>query len=244
MAISIVEELGCSGEVDQDGLAKRFAARHAAEPHRGYGGMAHRILMAIDSGASWSDVSPKAFDGQGSMGNGGAMRVGPVGAYFADDYDAVVENARRSAEVTHAHPDGQAGAIAIAVAAAFVSRAGANAGPEMAEEMFATVLERTPDGLTRTGIVRAAELSLDFDVSTVIHAVGNGSQIVSYDTVPFTLWCAARHMGSYEDALWTTVLGLGDVDTTAAIVGGIVINGRSEGAIPQEWIESREALPI
>jgi ADP-ribosylglycohydrolase len=39
------------------------------------------------------------FNGQGSYGNGSAMRVAPVGAFFADDLKAVVENARLSAQV-------------------------------------------------------------------------------------------------------------------------------------------------
>lgn len=43
----------------------------------------------------------------------------PLGAWFADDLDRVVSEARASAEVTHFHPEGQAGAIAIAVAAAW-----------------------------------------------------------------------------------------------------------------------------
>ena len=50
------------------------------------------------------------------------MRVAPLGAYFADALKTVVEQAQRSAEVTHAHPDGMAGAIAVAVAAAWAWR--------------------------------------------------------------------------------------------------------------------------
>ena len=49
------------------------------------------------------------FGGMGSMGNGAAMRVAPLGAYWADDYSTVVEQARLSADVTHAHADGQTG---------------------------------------------------------------------------------------------------------------------------------------
>jgi ADP-ribosylglycohydrolase len=45
-----------------------------------------------------------------------------VGAYFFDDEQAVIEQALRSAQVTHGHPDGQAGAIAVALACAFVTR--------------------------------------------------------------------------------------------------------------------------
>ena len=67
-------------------------------------------------------MAASLFEGQGSFGNGAAMRVAPLGAYFADDLERVVEQARRSAEVTHAHPEGVAGAIGIAVAAAWAWR--------------------------------------------------------------------------------------------------------------------------
>lgn len=56
----------------------------------------------------------------GSMGNGAAMRVAPIGAYFADDLDKVLSHARASAEVTHGHREGIAGAMATAVASALL----------------------------------------------------------------------------------------------------------------------------
>ena len=58
------------------------------------------------------------FEGQGSFGNGAAMRVAPVGAYFAGDIGAVVEQAARSSVITHTHDEAIAGSIAVAVAAA------------------------------------------------------------------------------------------------------------------------------
>jgi ADP-ribosylglycohydrolase len=67
--------------------------------------------------------------------------------------------------------------------------------------------------------------------------------VTAPDTVPFALWCAARHLGSYEDALWATVSGLGDRDTTCAIVGGIVVMSAGVRSIPAEWLEHREQIP-
>ena len=55
-----------------------------------------------------------------SFGNGSAMRVSPVGWYF-DSLDEVLEQAPKSAEVTHNHPEGIKGAQAIATAI-FLSR--------------------------------------------------------------------------------------------------------------------------
>lgn len=236
MALSVVDVLAEKGSIDRDLLARLFAARYRFDPGRKYGGTAHGILIAIADGAPWAEAAAAAWEGQGSMGNGGAMRSAPIGAYFHDDYERVVDNARRSAEVTHAHPEGQAGAIAVAVAAAWVARGGS-----AASDLFEAVLAHTPDGETRGGIAKASRLSLDYDVRTAVAALGNGSGVISQDTVPFALWCAARHLGNYEEALWTTVSGLGDRDTTCAIVGGIVVLN-SEAEISAEWLETREPL--
>jgi ADP-ribosylglycohydrolase len=242
MALAIFEVLRQEGRVDQDALAIRFAQRYAKNPGRGYGATVLGILESIGEGLHWREVSLAAFDGMGSMGNGGAMRVAPLGAYFADDLKAVVEQARLSAEVTHAHPEGQAGAIAVAVAAAFAWNARGKPTDETGAQLFECVLAHTPPGETHDGILKAAGLPRDLSVPTAVHHLGNGSRVISQDTVPFCLWSAARHLDNYGDALWTTVSGLGDRDTTCAIVGGIVALSAGEKTIPGEWLQAREPL--
>lgn len=119
MALGIYEVLNDFGRIDQDALAGRFAARYRAQPWRGYGGGAHRLLEQIGNGLPWRAAAEPVFPG-GSYGNGSAMRIAPLAAYFAEDgYAAVAEQARLSAEVTHTHPEGVAGGIAAAVAGAF-----------------------------------------------------------------------------------------------------------------------------
>jgi ADP-ribosylglycohydrolase len=59
-----------------------------------------------------------------SWGNGSAMRVSPIGWAF-DDLDTVLEEAKRSAEVTHNHSEGIRGAQATA-SAIFLARTGHN----------------------------------------------------------------------------------------------------------------------
>lgn len=236
MALSVVDVLEDCAQIDQDRLADLFAARYRLDPARGYGGTAHGILTRISAGEPWHDVAPSVFDGAGSMGNGGAMRAAPIGAFFYDDPDRVVVEARRSAEVTHAHPEGQAGAIAVALAAAHVA-----AGGSEATALFQSVLARTPDGATRAVLAQAAELPLDYDVRTAVSVLGNGTQVIAQDTAPFAIWCAARHLGDYTEAMWTTVSGLGDRDTTCAIVGGILAAAPAVH-IPDEWLVARESL--
>ena len=109
MALAVLEVLARRGKIHPDELARTFACRYRANPLRGYGGTAHGILANLGAGVPWEVAASQVFGGMGSMGNGGAMRVAPLAAYFADNYNAVVEQARASAQVTHAHPEGQAG---------------------------------------------------------------------------------------------------------------------------------------
>lgn len=184
-------------------------------------------------------ITHSVFDGMGSFGNGGAMRVAPLGAFFSDDLEKAAEQAHLSAEVTHGHPEGQAGAIAVAVSAA--QAADKKIAPS-SSELLETALKFTPDGETRKGIEKALDIPFTESVSTAVSILGNGSHISAQDTVPFCLWCSARHIDNYTEALWNTVSGLGDRDTTCAIVGGIVALSAGPQGIPDEWIELREPL--
>lgn len=240
MALAIVETLEALGTIDPDVLSARLAERYARDRYRGYGGGAHELFEAIDAGTPWTIAAGRLFGGQGSFGNGGAMRVAPLGAYFADDLDRVVEQARNSAIVTHAHPEGQAGAIAVAVAAAVIWQTRADSIEVARGRMFAEVLDRTPAGKTRQGIAEAESLIDIGDVERAVTRLGNGSGVSSQDTVPFCLWAVARHTRDYAEAMWTTVSGLGDRDTTCAIVGGIIAAGSAE--VPAEWVAAREPL--
>lgn len=242
MALSVFDELQHHQRIDRDSLALRFAKRYRQDNRRGYGGTAHDILMDISLGGDWREVAQSAFDGQGSMGNGGAMRAAPVGAYFMDDLPAVVEHARASAEPTHAHAEGQAGAIAVALAAAVACQMGCGARPFSGEALLSAVVERVPAGPTQAGLRRAQALPLGTDPASAAAELGNGSQVISADTVPFSLWCAARHLNDFEQALWATVSGLGDRDTTCAIVGGIVALSAAHPAIPSAFLDAREPL--
>jgi ADP-ribosylglycohydrolase len=242
MALGLVQVLEEHGRIHQDALAKVFGERYRANPYRGYGGTAHDILAAIHEGAPWQRISAQVFGGQGSKGNGGAMRVAPLGAYFADDLSRVVSEARASAEVTHFHPDGQAGAIAIAVAAAWAFEWPKTQAP--AARLFEVVLDHTPPGATRRGLEKARVLPLETSPVAAAKELGNGSQVISEDTVPFSVWCAARHLSNYEEALWSTVSGLGDRDTTCAIVGGIIALSAGRESIPAAWLAARERLML
>jgi ADP-ribosylglycohydrolase len=235
MALGIVYVLRRHGEIRADALAMTFGAGHRADPGRGYGAGMHQLLpRLLDSPADWADLARGLFGGQGSLGNGAAMRVAPLGAWFADDLERVVQQAEASAAVTHAHPEGIAGAVAVAVAAALSVRGDLD---------LRTVADHTPESAVRTGLERAAELPYNTEPWRAADVLGSGQRVRADDTVPFAVWCAARHPDDLLSALWTTAEGMGDVDTTCAIAGGVVGARTGLEGIPDEWLDRREDLP-
>lgn len=242
MALSILETLAEHREINQDFLARSFAGRY--DPGRGYGAAMHKLLATFRRyDQAWRTEPAALFRGEGSYGNGSAMRIAPLGAYFADDPEKIIEQADLSSTPTHTHPEAVAGAIAVALAAGLAWRIKESGRSPDGREFLEYVHQHMPESHIRRGIQKAIDLSSDAPIETAIAKLGNGSAVTAPDTVPFALWCAAHHLNSYEDALWATVRGLGDRDTTCAIVGGIVVMYAGIESIPTEWLEHREQIP-
>jgi len=242
MGIAVRQTLELCGEIDQDELASRFGTSYDEDPYRGYGAIAHDILRAIHDGEPWAKVSGTVFDGTGSMGNGAAMRAGPIGGYFYDDPEKAAHQAKLSAEVTHMHPEGIAGAIAVAVAAAYACNWRLTAPETKSLCLIRSTLPFVPDGEVRNGIELAGKLSPDATVLEAAARLGCGKRILAQDTVPFCLWAADTRLTNFTEALWSTASVFGDIDTNCAIVGSIVSLAVGKGGIPEEWILSREPL--
>ncbi len=242
MSLSVVENLFTFGKIDSDDLAFRFSRRYVAEPNRGYGSGAHEILAGIAFGKAWREVAAAVFGGQGSLGNGGAMRAAPIGVFFAHDLEETSAAARRSAMVTHSHPEGQVGAEAVALAAALAARARHTERPEP-KAFLESVINPLPQSEVRRGLEKALTMPANTPVEDVVSLLGNGSRITAQDTVPAALWVCSLFLHDYEEALWRIVTLGGDIDTNAAIVGGVVAAFTGEAGIPSSWLAARESLP-
>lgn len=241
MSLSVVAALVRNGVIDQQALACSLAEHYDYE--RAYGPSMHRVLARIGAGEDWRAVTNDAFEGQGSYGNGAAMRAAPLGAFFADDMTAVAEQAKLCAEVTHAHPEGIAGSTAVALAAAEACLSRVHGQRPSHGQFLGTIVQKLPQSEVRSKLIRAQSMaevgSLDFPISIL----GNGMAMSAQDTVPFALWCCGQALESYEDALWLAVSAGGDRDTLCAIVGGVVASFVGAEGIPPEWRNRREPLP-
>ena len=154
-----------------------------------------------------------------SWGNGSAMRVSPVGFAF-DTVEEVLAEAKRSAEVTHNHPEGIKGAQSTALAI-FLARQDTSQEEirEVIKNRFGYDLDRTLDKIRPT---------YSFDVSC------QGS-------VPEAI-IAFLESQSYEDAVRKAISLGGDSDTIACITGGIA--EAFYGGVPDDIaLQGRSFLP-
>ncbi|GIF13208.1 ADP-ribosylglycohydrolase family protein [Actinoplanes teichomyceticus] len=229
------------GDFDRDAFAETLGRRF--DPARGYGRGAVVMLREIRAGLPWPIAAAASFDGQGSCGNGAAMRAAPLGAWHADSLARAAVQAARAAEVTHAHPEGIAGAVAVTVAAAVATAArldGHRPGPG---QLLRAAAAHTAPSVVRDALGEAAGLGRLTGAAEAAHRLGNGSRATAQDTVPFALWAADRHLDDYPAAVAACVVAGGDVDTTAAITGGVVAAYTGIGGIPGDWLTHREPLP-
>ncbi|MFJ5711819.1 ADP-ribosylglycohydrolase family protein [Streptomyces sp. NPDC093105] len=242
-ALVLVRELADgAGTVDQDRLAHALAAAYADDAHRGYGASMHDVLRRIGAGEPWREVVAGQFEGQGSWGNGAAMRVAPLGAWHAADLDTAAEQAARQAVVSHHHPEAVAGAVAVALAAALATRSRGGPAPTRPDVLH-TVAAHLPESDVRSGVRIAARMPAHTSVRHAAEVLGSGFRMSGPDTVPYALWCAAGHLDDLHEGLWTTVAGRGDIDTTCAIAGGVIAARMGVAALPAAWHASREPLP-
>jgi len=263
MALGVVEALlrwgtlrgECGDEVDSDdalcgqrGLARIFARNASRLGPRQYSCATADMLAALDAthGAGWRQLSERAC----SKGNGSAMRIAPLGAFFADSMpERIVEEATLATTVTHTHPEAVDGACAVALAAACIARNPAAVLPR-------DVLEHALAPLPQTSSVRAlcsriacdgaAPLSLDFAEAASV--LGNGEPPTCCNTVPFALWSACKFLHErasnkldFEGLMWGVASAGGDVDTNCAIVGGIVAAAAGPVQLAP-WLSLREPL--
>jgi len=235
MALDIAESIAVHGRIVPDDLALRFAESYRWD--RGYGAGAARLLKAIARGADWREANRSVFP-DGSFGNGGAMRVPVVGLLGVRDPDRVADDARASAEVTHAHPRGQEGAVVVAAATA---AAAGDADP------LARAAEEASSPECRARLETAAawrDAGAAPDPHEVVARLGHG--IAAAESCATAVYIAVRFLDATFDELMGFVIACGgDTDTIGAMAGGIWGARRGAAALPEEplaRLEQRDRL--
>jgi poly(ADP-ribose) glycohydrolase ARH3 len=243
MAIGLAESIAEVGGLDQHHLGNTFRANFQREPWRGYASGPPTVFSKVErQGMAYAEAARTLYGGEGSFGNGAAMRIAPLGLFFHNAPD-LYESARLSAEVTHAHPIGIDGA---AVQARAVAQAVALApGEPFPTSDFLEVLLKTahtPE--MRLKLERVRDLiHQDVRPQRAIRQLGRG--VAVHRSLPFAIYAFMRHSDSFEGCLLCAALNGGDRDTMGAMACAISGAYLGVDAIPQPWrerLENREQI--
>jgi ADP-ribosylglycohydrolase len=176
-------------------------------PNAGYGGFFRRWLKT---------KNPQPYN---SFGNGSAMRVSPVGWAFKS-VQKVLDEAERSAIITHNHPLGIQGAQAVALAI-FLARTGSE----------------------KSTIKREVSQRFDYDLDQTLDEIRPHYTFdeTCQGSVPQSI-IAFLESDNLEDAIRKSVSLGGDADTQACIAGSIA--EAFYGVVPEAMqLETLRRLP-
>jgi poly(ADP-ribose) glycohydrolase ARH3 len=233
MSLGLAESILKKGFLDQQDLGETFRLNFEREPWRGYASGPPTIFSMVERlGITYAEAAGSLFGGAGSLGNGAAMRIVPIGLFFHNSPD-LYEEACISASVTHAHPVGKDGA---AVQAKAISLA-VKLDPREAFP-FEAFIDALID-FARTSEIKGKILLVQGLINA--HAPPSsaaeqlGCTVAVHESLPFALYSFLCHPKSFEDCLYCAILHGGDRDTLGAMA--CAVSGAYLGieSVPESW---------
>ena len=234
MAIGLAESIIVCGGIEEKHLGDTFRRNWSREPWRGYAGGPPMIFHAVEeTGETYRSVAAKLYDGRGSLGNGAAMRIAPVGLRYFDD-GTLYDKVETSSVVTHTHPVGIDAAAVLAKAIAWA----------VTEEPMQRDFSSTQLVAELAAFARTAEIKQKLDkvgeclkagLSARESADALGRGVEAHLSVPFAIYSFLRCPSSFKDCLHCACGNGGDRDTLGAMACGISGAYLGVEGIPSEW---------
>ena len=181
---------------------------------------------------AWCGMPPSRM-GVHSAGNGPAMRVAVIGAFFASDPERRRQFTIAATRLTHTDERAEIAARAVAEAAAWMVRQ-----EQPFDQFLPTLFGLSTNEEWRAVCQRIAHAqSGKLSVADFAHHLGlkNGVSGYAFHTVPVALYSCLCHEGDFREALTDALSCGGDTDTVGAIVGALMGASLGKANIPSEW---------
>lgn len=233
MSLATAELLISQGSIDQQLLGDKFRKYHKDEPWRNYGVVTSGVFALVEKEAiNYTTAALRLCDGSGSFGNGAAMRVAPLGLFFHRSCE-LYEMAKKTAEITHAHPVGIDGAAVLAKAVAMSLHL--NSQRPFAPQVYG---QRLVEFAETTRLKEKLQLVLHLvasHTSTAEAAAQLGTQSSVHESMAFALFCFLTNPHAYVECILCAVSHGGDRGTMGAMVGAMAGAYLGIEAIPPHW---------
>ncbi|MCD6419331.1 MAG: ADP-ribosylglycohydrolase family protein [Synergistetes bacterium] len=229
MALIHAESLIKCGKVDVEDLSLRFVRwlESGKAVTQGIGKTTREAILRMRNGVPPQEAGRK---GKWAAGNGGAMRIAPIGLFYCNRRDVLLDEVRVAVSMTHNNEDAIRGALAIAYVIAEV----ASGRTPVMEDIVSFIGECN----VSSSLGKVDELLLQQEYP--YDELRNSAYVV--DSVPLSVYCFLKHADDFESALRCAIFWGGDTDTSAAMVGAM--SGAHVGmcGIPDVWIKGLRNL--
>jgi ADP-ribosylglycohydrolase len=234
----LLSYVGCK-KFDPRNYAERIMRIFVERKVVGFGYSTRQAALRLLDGLSWEESGTPAP----SAGNGSAMRAGPIGLFFFDNPQALIQAAHDQGRITHKDPRCSAGAVAISGAVALVLQ-GKIINPESFISSLADwVVTIEPDFATELLKLNKWILIPPEEAVSFISRAGLDADYIDEDewqgispfvisSVLWSIYSFLRTPDDYWETICTAIEVGGDVDTTAAMAGAISGAYLGIGAVP------------
>ena len=239
LARELMQSYAAQKKFDPADYAERIKRIFSEKRIVGFGYSTKEAAKRLAGGMSWEESGTPPP----SAGNGSAMRAAPVGLFFFDNPQKLIQAAHDQGRITHQDPRCSAGAVAISGAVALVLQ-----DNELQPDRFVSMLAEwtTPfnqgfaDGLQtllhclfmppEKASLLIADIGMDADYIDDEEWKGMSAYVVS--SVLWSLYAFLRTPDDYWETLCTAIAAGGDTDTTAAMAGAVSGAYLGIGALP------------
>lgn len=220
------------GGFDAADTAREFVAWYESNDWRGLGRATYDSLRRLQAGCS---PSQSGMQGEMAAGNGGAMRIAPMGLIDCLDLEKLREDTRAAVTITHDNREAVAGSQAVAYVVARAARGDLD-------------LDRiVSDTVAYIGPCQTAErlhmaqrfLEAGMAVEEALARLGTSGYVV--ETVSSAVFCFLSSPHDFEHTVSRAVEGGLDSDTTGAVAGSMSGAFCGLDSIPARWREQVEA---
>ena len=228
LARELMQSYAARMKFDPADYAERIKLTFAEKRIVGFGYSTKEAVKRLAQGVSWEESGTPSP----SAGNGSAMRAAPIGLFFFDNPQMLIQAAHDQGRITHKDQRCSAGSAAISGAVALALQGNKiDAGSFIStlatwtntiEPRFASELVKLIEWLPmppEEAVMHIANAGFDPEYVDDEEWKGMSAYVIS--SVIWSLYAFLRTPDNYWETICTAVSAGGDTDTTAAMAGAI-----------------------
>lgn len=230
LSLCIGESLARYGRLEPDDIAKRFVKW--LDYGIGVGSTCVKAIEKIRDGENWR------HSGLESAGNGSAIRVAPIGLFFHNDNQKLVEACTITSRMTHTDPKAIAASVAVAGGVAMALQLKHGLDPNR----FVFELVKLTEPICREFANKLREIPsyLNMDALEALSKIRTGCYVM--ESIPAAIYTFLRFHDSFTNTVLIGINAGYDADSVGSIAGSLTGAYLGKAAIPEAWISGLQPV--